>query len=124
MYTHFCAYTFGDGLKQEQQNVSGVAETLQCIELFVQAYWQALPIKMLKYGQDFQSKQLTAVQDVMDTDAYAVFATEVGQAELDSMKKLGLKVPYLSEWAEKQAASKRLAEGWASDAEPATNDKE
>jgi len=120
VYTHFCAYTFGDGLKQEQQNVSGVAETLQCIELFVQAYWQALPIKMLKYGQDFQSKQLTAVQDVMDTDAYAVFATEVGQAELDSMKKLGLKVPYLSEWAEKQAASKRLAEGWASDAEPAT----
>ncbi len=70
----------------------GVAETLQCIELFVQAYWQALPIRMLKYGQ----------------------------AELDSMEKLGLKVPYLSEWAEKQAASKRLAEGWASDAEPAT----
>ncbi len=56
----------------------------------------------------------------MDTDAYAVFATEVGQAELDSMEKLGLKVPYLSEWADKQAASKRLAEGWASNAEPAS----
>ena len=93
---------------------------LQCIELFVQAYWQALPITMLKYGQDFQLKQLRAVQDVMDTDAYAVFATEVGQAELDSMEKLGLKVPYLSEWADKQAASKRLAEGWASNAEPAS----
>jgi len=89
----------------------GVAETLQCIELFVQAFWQALPIRMLKYGPDFQLKQLTAVQDVMDTDAYAVFATEVGQAELDSMYELGLKVPYLSEWADKQAASKRLAEG-------------
>ncbi len=56
----------------------------------------------------------------MDTDAYAVFATEVGQAELDSMYNLGLKVPYLSEWADKQAASKRLAEGWVSDAEPAS----
>jgi len=98
----------------------GVAETLQCIELFVQAYWQALPIRMLKYGQDFQLKQLRAVQDVMDTDAYALFATEVGQAELDSMEKIGLKLPYLFEWADKQAASKRLAEGWASDGEPAS----
>jgi len=98
----------------------GVAETLQCIEQFVQANWQALPIRMLKYGQDFQLKQLRAVQDVMDTDACAVFATEVGQAELDSMEKLGLKVPYLSEWADKQAASKRLAEGWASNAKPAS----
>jgi len=98
----------------------GVAETLQCIELSVQAYWQALPIKMLKYGQDFQPQQLTAVQDVMNTDAYAEFATEVGQAELDSMEKFGLKVPYLSEWADEQAASKRPAEGWASDAEPAS----
>ncbi len=35
------------------------------------------------------------------------------------MQKLGLKVPCLSEWADKQAASKRPAEGWASDAEPA-----
>ena len=75
---------------------------------------------MLKYGADFQLKQLTAVQNVMDTDAYALFATEVGQAELDSMNKLRLQVPYLSEWADKQAASKRLAEGWGSDAEPAT----
>ncbi|DBA84438.1 TPA: hypothetical protein ACH3X1_006070 [Trebouxia sp. C0004] len=58
----------------------------------------------------FNLKQLTAVQDVMDTDVYAVFTTKVGQAELDSMDRLGLKVPYLSEWADKQAASKRLAE--------------
>ena len=97
----------------------GVAETLQCIELFVEAFWQALPIRMLKYGPDCQLKQLTAVQDVMDTDAYAVFATEVGQAELDSMDKLGLQVPYLPDRADKEAASKRLAEGWASVAEPA-----
>ncbi|DBA90927.1 TPA: hypothetical protein ACH3X1_016137 [Trebouxia sp. C0004] len=98
----------------------GVVETLQCIELFVEAFWQALPVRMLKYGPDFQLKQLTAVQDVMDTDAYAVFATEVGQAKLDSMDKLGLQVPYLPDGADKQAASKRLAEGWASVAEPAT----
>ena len=71
----------------------GVAETLQCIELFVEAFWQALPIRMLKYGPDFQLKQLTAVQDVMDTDAYAVFATEVGQTELDSMDKTAWKCP-------------------------------
>lgn len=75
---------------------------------------------MLKYVSFFQLKQLTAVQDVMDTDAYAIFATEAGKAELDSMDKLGLQVPYLPEWADKQAASKHLAEGWASVAEPAT----
>ncbi len=97
----------------------GVAETLQCIELFVEAFWQALPIRVLKYGPDFQLKHFTAVQDVMDTDAYAVFATEVGQAELDSMDKLGLPVPYLPDRADKQAASKRIAEGWALVAEPA-----
>ncbi|KAL0032635.1 hypothetical protein WJX77_012028 [Trebouxia sp. C0004] len=55
----------------------------------------------------------------MDTDAYAAFATEIGQAEFDSMRKLGLQVPHLSEWADKQAGSKRLTEAWASDAEPA-----
>ncbi len=43
----------------------GVAEALQCIELSVQAHWQALPIKMRKCGQDFQLQQLTAVQDVI-----------------------------------------------------------
>ena len=75
---------------------------------------------MLKYGRDFQLKQLTAVQDVMNTAAYAEFVTPVGQAELDSLKKLGLKVPCLFVWADKQAASKRLAEGWASHAEPAS----
>ena len=97
----------------------GVAETLQCIELFVQAFWQALPIRMLKYGRDLQSKQLTAVQDVINADAYAVFAQEVREAEFDSMTKLGLKVPYLSEWADEQAAAKRPAEGPVSDAAPA-----
>ena len=97
----------------------GVAETLQCIVLFVEALWQALPIRMLKYGPDFQLKQLTAVQDVMDTDAYVVFATEAGQAELDSMDKLGLPVPYLPDRADRQADSKCIAEGWALGAEPA-----
>jgi len=36
----------------------GVRETLQCIKLFVQAFWQALPITMLKYRADFEKKQL------------------------------------------------------------------
>ena len=66
---------------------------------------------MLKYGPDFQLKQRTAVQDVMDTNAYADFATEVGQAELNSVNNLGLQVPYLSDRADKQAASKRLRAG-------------
>ncbi|DBA76111.1 TPA: hypothetical protein ACH3X1_009854 [Trebouxia sp. C0004] len=74
---------------------------------------------LLKYGPDIQLKQVTAVQDVMDTDAYAIFTTKVGQAELDSTDKLGLQVPYLSDRADKQAPSKRLAEGLASIAEPA-----
>jgi len=35
------------------------------------------------------------------------------------MDKLGLPVPYLPDRADKQAASKRIAEGWALVAEPA-----
>ena len=36
------------------------------------------------------------------------------------MPKFGLKLPYLSDWADKQAASKRPPKDWASDAEPAS----
>ena len=72
---------------------------------------------MLKYGPDFQLKQLKAV---LDTDAHAAFAAQIEQAEFDSMRELGLKVAHLSKWADKQAGSKRLAKGWAPDAEPVT----
>ena len=46
----------------------GVHTTLQCIELFVQAFWQALPITTLKYGADFEKKQLNGVKEVMETE--------------------------------------------------------
>ena len=45
----------------------GVRETLQCIELFVQAFWQALPISTLKHGADFDKKQLDGEKEVMAT---------------------------------------------------------
>jgi len=90
-------------------------ETLQCIALFVQAFWQALPIKTLKYGKGFQRKQLKGVQEVMDTEAYGAFATNVREAELDSMKKLGLValVPHLETWAEEQAPLSYAVKGSA-----------
>ena len=65
-------------------------------------------MRILKYASDFQLEQLTAVQDVMD--AYAAFATEIGQAEFDSMRKLGLKAPHLSE-SSKQLPSALLKAG-------------
>ena len=87
-------------------------ETLQCIALFVQAFWQALPIKTLKYGKGFQRKQLKGVQEVMDTEAYGAFATNVREAELDSMKQLG-QVPYLETWAEEQVPLSYAVKGSA-----------
>ena len=58
----------------------GVRETLQCIELFVQAFWQAVPIKMLKfYLNTEQTLKQTAEwsKEVMATDEYGIFATNV-----------------------------------------------
>jgi len=99
----------------------GVRETLQCIELFVQAFWQALPIKTLKYGADFEKKQLDRVQEVMATDEYGIFVSNVREAELDSMEKLDLKVPYLNKWAQEQATLNYAAKGSAAEPDkPAT----
>jgi len=99
----------------------GVRETLQCIELFVRAFWQALPITTLKYGADFEKKQLDGVKEVMATDEYGIFATNVREAELDSMEKLGLKVPYLKTWAQEQASLNYAVKGSAAESdEPAT----
>ena len=56
---------------------------MPCIELSVQAFWQALPIRISKYSEHFQLKPLTAVQGDMDAEAYAVymFAAKIRQAE-------------------------------------------
>ncbi|DBA90685.1 TPA: hypothetical protein ACH3X1_003902 [Trebouxia sp. C0004] len=74
----------------------------------------------LEYEADFEncffSKQLDGVKKVMATDEYGIFATDVREAELDSMEKLGLKVPYLKKWAQEQATLNYAAKG--STAEP------
>ncbi len=99
----------------------GVRETLQCIELFVQAFWQALPITTLKHGAEFEKKQLDGVKEVMATDEYGIFAIKVREAELDSMDKLGLNVPYLKKWAQEQASLNYAVKGSAAESdEPAT----
>ncbi len=95
----------------------GVRQTLQCIELFVQAFWQALPITTLKYGADFEKKQLGGVKEVMETGAYGIFATSVREAELDSMEKLCLKVPYLEKWAEEQVLLSYAVQGSAAESD-------
>ncbi len=51
----------------------------------------------------------------MATDKYSIFATSVRKAELDSMEKLGLKIPYLKKWAQEQASL-----NYAESDEPAT----
>lgn len=57
----------------------------------------------------------------MATDEYGIFATNVRDAELDSMEKLGLKVPYLKTWAQEQATLNYAAKGSAAESDkPAT----
>ncbi|DBA65690.1 TPA: hypothetical protein ACH3X2_002742 [Trebouxia sp. C0005] len=64
-----------------------------------EAYWQALPIKVLKYDLNVVAG-LPRVQEVMQTDEYASFSDRVLEAECDSMEKLQMmqEVPYLAEW--------------------------
>lgn len=67
--------------------------TLKCINLLVQAYWQAnLPIEMLLYQGSYMKKQLPGVLEVMTSSEYAHLAAKVRQAELDSMHAPGLTV--------------------------------
>lgn len=64
---------------------SGVAEILRCIELSAKRTGRPCRIRsIIKVWSRFVVPQLTAVQFVMITDAYAELATEVGEAELDS----------------------------------------
>ena len=64
-----------------------------------QAFWQALPIKVLKYDLNVVSG-LPRVQEVMQKDEYASFSDRVLQAECDSMEQLHMmqEVPYLAKW--------------------------
>ncbi len=87
-------------LANSQQYSSRAQETLKCINLFVQAYWQAVPIKMLLYQNSYMKKQLPGVLEVMTSSEYTHFADRVRQAELDSMHELGYDVPELELWAQ------------------------
>ena len=64
-----------------------------------QAFWQALPVKVLKYDLNVVSG-LPRVQEVMQKDEYASFSDRVLQAECDSMEQLHMmqEVPYLAKW--------------------------
>ncbi len=53
----------------------------------------------------------------MATDEYSIFATSVREAELDSMEKLGLKVPYLKKWAQEQASLNYAVQGSAAESD-------
>jgi len=74
-------------------------EVLQAHKRLTQAYWQALPINVLKYGMKIVVG-LPSVVEVMQTDQYASFSVRILQAECDSMEKLQTmqEVPYLAEW--------------------------
>ena len=52
----------------------------------------------------------TEYKGVMATDEYGIFATNVREAELDSMEKLGMKT-----WAQKQALFNYAAKGSAAE---------
>lgn len=71
-----------------------------------EAYWQALPIKAVKYGLDVVAG-LPRVQEVMQTNEYASFSDRVLKAECDSMEKLQMmqEVSYLAEWQQANYAT-------------------
>ena len=73
-------------------------EVLQAQKKLVEAFWQALPINNLKYGNRFVAG-LPHVEEVMQTNEYASFSDRVLHAECDNMEKLQMmqEVPYLAE---------------------------
>ncbi len=73
-------------------------ETLECLRLCDEAYWQSLPIRGLKYGDAYLDRQVPGVQEVRKTAEYRQFAEQVIQKEADSLQRLGLKAPHLAPW--------------------------
>ena len=74
-------------------------EVLHSIQKLAEAYWQALPVNVLKYGMKLVAG-LPSVVEVMQTDQYASFSDRALQAECDSMEKLQMmqQVPYVADW--------------------------
>ncbi|DBA86781.1 TPA: hypothetical protein ACH3X1_016624 [Trebouxia sp. C0004] len=73
-------------------------ETLECLRLHAESYWQCLPIRGLKYGDSYLDRQVPGVQEVRKTAEYRQFAEQVIQKEADSLQRLGLKAPHLAPW--------------------------
>ncbi len=73
-------------------------EMLQCLHMYAQAYWQALPIKGLIYKEAYLDRQVPGVQQVMQTAQYRQFAEQVIMKEADSLQKLGLEAVHMDLW--------------------------
>ena len=73
-------------------------EMLQCLRMYAQAYWQALPIKGLIYKEAYLERQVPGVQQVMQTAQYRQFAEQVIMKEADSLQKLGLEAVHMDLW--------------------------
>ncbi len=73
-------------------------EMLQCLHMYAQAYWQALPMKGLIYKEAYLDRQVPGVQQVMQTAQYRQFAEQVIMKEADSLQKLGLEAVHMDLW--------------------------
>ena len=80
-------------------------EVLHTMQELAEAYWQALPVNLLKHGENVVAG-LPKVVKIMQTTEYARFSAGVLQAECDSMEKLQMmqEVPYLAEWQQANTA--------------------
>jgi len=87
-----------EALQLQDELPKRAQETLECLRLFAEAYWQSLPIRGLKYGDAYLDRQVPGVQEVRKTAEYRQFAEQVIQKEADSLQRLGLKAPHLAPW--------------------------
>lgn len=69
-------------------------EVLHTMQKLAEAYWQALPVNLLKHGMNL----VASVVEVMRTHEFASFPNSILQAECDSMATLQMMqiVPYLA----------------------------
>ena len=93
-------------------------ETLECLRMCAEAYWQAVPIKGLRYGEAYLDRQVPGVLEVMQTAEYRQFADQVIRKEADSLQKLGLRAPHLAMWTSKTSRSSCAALTGSSESVP------
>lgn len=84
-------------------------EMLQCLHMYAEAYWQALPVKGLKHTEAYLNRQIPGVQEVLQTAEYRHFAEQVIHKEADSLQRLGLKASQLSLWMSNTSQSSSSA---------------